>query len=317
MVWRRRTGVILAAVAALLVQAAPGNAAGATTATYNVWHWNVAGNTLHAGSVTDGMVDGAVASIRNRSADLVSFNEICFGQYRAIQERLTAAGWPQDPTTFSRFAATRDADPGICDGGETFGLALFSKQPLGNSNQYVLPWDGKKGSRKMLCAPLRDTPRMRFCTVHITTSNTLTDGVPDNVRQLDAVRGILDSFDAAGDTYLIAGDFNAQPNYGRMNGYYAPSADTPNNPDNTGSHRELDDDDSAHCPGYGEHTVEAAGSPGPPCGVYRKIDQIFVRESRVAGPYSADSLAIGASCAGGTPCSDHRILTGTARVAIG
>ncbi|MEW2490512.1 endonuclease/exonuclease/phosphatase family protein [Streptomyces sp. NPDC048411] len=295
----------------------PAGGAENTSATYNVWHWNVAGNTMHAGSVTDGMVDNTVKSVLNRDADFVSLNEICFGQYKAVQAKLSAAGWPQDSGTFSRFAATRDPDPGICNGAETFGLALFSRQPLGDSQQYVLPWDGKKGTRKMLCAPLRDVALMRFCTVHITTSNAVTEGTPDNVRQLDAVRALLDGFDAAGETYIVAGDFNAQPNYGRMNAYYAPSADTPQNPGNTGNHRELDDADPAYCPGYGEPTVEVTGGTAPPCGTYPKIDEIFVRENRIAGAYSADALALSYSCEGGTPCSDHRALTGTVRLSIG
>ncbi|WP_329060195.1 endonuclease/exonuclease/phosphatase family protein [Streptomyces sp. NBC_01429] len=292
-------------------------ASAATTPTYNVWHWNIAGNTLHRGSTTDGLVDAAVSSIRNRNADFVSVNEMCFTQYKAFQAALVSAGWPQDTGNFSRFAETRAADSGLCGGSGAYGNAIFSKRPLATSKQYTLPSDGRAENRKMLCAPLEAEPLMKFCAVHITTSNETTDGVRNNERQINHVLATLDGFDAAGQTYIIAGDFNAQPHYGRLNGFYAPSANTVNNPSNTGSHRELDDADPDHCPGYGEWTAVGTPSVTPPCGGSAKIDQIFVRESRIVGSYSADSLGISTSCTGVSACSDHRILIGTVRVTVG
>ncbi|MEV4580446.1 hypothetical protein AB0K16_45180 [Nonomuraea jabiensis] len=93
----------------------------------------------------------------------------------------------------------------------------------------------------------------------------------------------------------------------------------PNNSGNTGEHRELDDLDP-RCPGVGETTVgelNAKGEvieTGPPCDQRPKIDLLFVRESAIAGPYTADSLAISTICGG--PCSDHRITTGTVTVRV-
>lgn len=334
--WQRRLTVVLSLFGLVLTGAAPATAA-STTATYTVWNWNVAGNVMHRGSTTDGFVEAAVSSIRHRGADFASFNELCFNQYKAIQEGLVAAGWPEDTGNFSRFAETLAPKAGLCDGRSSFGNALFSKKPLGTSRQYLLPQAVQKTAsgelkdaepRKMLCAPLATQARMKFCTVHITTSNIVQAGQTDadNVRQLNAVRAVLDGFDTAGETYLVAGDFNAQPHYGRLNGYYAPSADTVNNPNNTGAHRELDDADATYCPGYGEWTAD--GTPGaiPPCGGKAKIDHIFARESRVAGPYSADSLAIATGCTVANPpegatdptaCSDHRVVVGTVPLLIG
>lgn len=287
---------------------------GHTDRTFRVWQWNIAGNALHHGAVDDGLAEAAVDSVRHREADFVSLNEVCRGQFDRMRELLADSGWPSGGGTFARFAATRAASPGLCGGTGDYGIALFSRDPLGASREYVLPSDGTAEHRRLLCAALRDEPRMKFCTVHITTSNAVVSGIPDNVRQLRAVLKVLDGFDAAGQAYIIAGDFNAQPDYARLNAFYAPSASTAANPANTGSHRELDDADKAHCPGYGAWT--ALGTPGsaPPCGGRAKIDEIFVRESRLAGPYTAVALSVPTSCRGLVRCSDHRALVGTVRL---
>jgi hypothetical protein len=121
----------------------------------------------------------------------------------------------------------------------------------------------------------------------------------------------LEDYHAVGDTVIIAGDFNAQPDYGRMNGWYSSSLDVPNNSNNTGHYRELDDTDD-RCLGYGERTQ--TDPTGGPCGLGKKIDLIFVRENKLVGTYSGNSLSISSACGG--PCSDHRIVTGTVTVRI-
>lgn len=325
----RRSALAVLAAACLTgpVLTAPAPAlAAVTSATYNVWQWNVAGNTLHDGSTTDGMVSAAVSSIVNRNAAFASFNELCWGQYKAIQAGLKSAGWPADTTNYSRFAASLEPTAGICNGNEEFGNAIFSKQPLGSAARFTLPSDGRPEQRNLLCDNLVALPRVRFCTTHITTSNAIAaNGQPDNVNQLNYVLTQVEAYRSAGDTVIIAGDFNAQPNYGRLNNWYAASLATVNNGGNTGHYRELDDNDSGNCPGYGEWT--ATGTPGstPPCSATQpqaKIDLIFVREDRLAGAYSGDSLSISTACSGipatadypAGSCSDHRILIGTAPV---
>lgn len=283
------------------------------TRTYRVWLWNVAGNLIHSGDTDTGLIAAAASSIVNRDADLVAFNELCRGQYRALQDALIARGWPADETNFARFSASRPGGTSICNGTE-YGNAIFSRRPLGGAERFTLPSDGSAEDRTMLCAPLSALPHLRFCTTHITTSNQpAPDGVAHNIRQLRAVLDQIETYWAGGDTVLIAGDFNAQPDYARLDRFYAPSLDTPNNRDNRGHYRELDDDDRDHCRGYGEVTVDGPPTGGP-CGEGSKIDLIFVREDRLAGPYSADSLAIASSCGG--PCSDHRILTGEVTVHV-
>ncbi|MCX2182852.1 endonuclease/exonuclease/phosphatase family protein [Streptomyces sp. SKN60] len=297
-------------VAAVLLPATTATAEAETPSprTYTVWQWNVAGNTIHHGSTTDGLVTQAAASVVNRSADFAAFNELCQGQYSALVDELRAKGWPQDAQNFARFEPSRAAGNAAVCGGEAFGNALFSKRPLGAAARFALPDDGTAEKRNLLCAPLTDGTATRFCTTHITTSQDF------NVAQLEFVRQKLEEYAGAGETALIAGDFNAQPHYGRLNSYYAPSLDTPNNSNNTGRYRELDDNDADHCLGYGEWTADGTPGATPPCGGYAKIDHIFVRESALAGPYSADSLAISTACTGVAACSDHRILVGTVTV---
>ncbi|MFI6898719.1 endonuclease/exonuclease/phosphatase family protein [Streptomyces sp. NPDC050256] len=306
---RRGVRLLLAGVlAGVLLPAAATQAEAAAARTYTVWQWNVAGNTIHGGSTTDGMVDQAAASVVNRDADFAGFNELCQGQYNALVSELRAKGWPADPQNFARFEPSRQAGNSSVCHGEAFGNGLFSKRPLGAAARITLPDDGTAEKRNLLCAPLADGTATRFCTTHITTNQSF------NVAQLDSVRQKLEGYHTAGETVLIAGDFNAQPHYGRLNSFYAPSLDVPNNSNNTGAYRELDDNDTGNCLGYGEWTADGTPDATPPCGGKAKIDLIFARESALAGPYSEDSLAISTSCTGVPACSDHRIVIGTVTV---
>jgi endonuclease/exonuclease/phosphatase family metal-dependent hydrolase len=332
-----------AVAAAVPPAAAQGRVAEVRTTTVRnvrLWQWNVAGESMHHGSVSDGLVGTAVSSIVGSGADVAVVNELCAQQFRALQAGLAAAGWPQDAGDFAAFQATSPSVPTAC-GEEDFGIALFSAAPLGPVDQVTLPADGSGADRGLLCAPLWALPALRFCTTHITTSSAPgPDGRPANVAQLGAVLERLDAYHAAGSTVLIAGDFNAQPDYHRLDDWYAGSVDGPANGGNTGTHRELDDADPAHCPGYGDWTATGPAGSTPPCSRgsatcqpgdaagCAKIDLAFVREDDLAGPYSADAAAIPTTCPGvpekpgvyeAGSCSDHRALLGTVllRVPLG
>ncbi|MGW0934840.1 endonuclease/exonuclease/phosphatase family protein [Streptomyces sp. NPDC002666] len=93
---------------------------------------------------------------------------------------------------------------------------MFSKRPLGAAARITLPDDGTAEKRNLLCAPLADGTATRFCTTHITTHQSF------NVARLESVRQKLEGYHTAGETVLIAGDFNAQPHYGRLNSFYDP-----------------------------------------------------------------------------------------------
>lgn len=306
MLIRRVLAVWVTAALLVTISAVPAHAA-TVDATYNIWTWNVAGWKMHRGSTTNGLIPALANSIRNRSVHFAALNELCWSQYKAVQANLRNSGWPQDVENFSRFEPHNDT---AC-GGEPFGVAIFSRAPLGGANRYALAADGSSETRKLLCAPLEARPRLRFCTTHITPSNEVINGQKVNERQLGEVLSRLETFHGNGDTVLIAGDFNAQPNYGRLDGWYASSLNHPNNANNRGAYRELDDTEPT-CYGYGEKTQEA-GDLGP-CGQVKKVDLIFVRQNRIVGSYSGDSLAISTNCGG--LCSDHRILIGTVTVSI-
>ncbi|MEU2506172.1 endonuclease/exonuclease/phosphatase family protein [Streptomyces sp. NPDC007863] len=334
------------ALAALLTNATGATAASAEAEAvpYTAWTWNVSGHKMNHGRTDSGLVEEAVGSIgrAENAVDFVSFNEICYSQYRAIRTQL--ASWNPDNPSYARFqeaipAGSTGADGRSICGGESFGKALFSRHRLGVAEYRTfaqesgLSYWSADGVRHpvmsgLLCAPLADRPAMKFCSVHVGPISTTEK--PYGYRQLVELDGILDGFAAAGQTYMIAGDFNAEPDYDRLNRFYAeevpePSGSRAEGP-NYGDHRELDDQD-ASCPGYGEET-SANPVAGLPCGVPSpKIDMIFARADRLASPdHSADSKAIpvctgidetGALKPGSTePCSDHRVVIGRATLLV-
>ncbi|ABP53218.1 Endonuclease/exonuclease/phosphatase [Salinispora tropica CNB-440] len=310
------TRLITASVVSLALLLGSGTAAVATTTTtataatrtYNTWVWNVAGWTMNGASTTNGLITAITDSIRNRSADFAALNEVCRGQYVAVIEKLRDLGWPEDDSNFARFETSHST---ACD-GEPFGNAIFSKAPLGTASHYTLSSDGSSEDRTLLCAPLSATPKVVFCAAHITPSDAIIDGKNINERQLDEVHSLMETFNALGLTVILAGDLNNEPNLDPLNKWYSSSLNTQYNSANYGSYRELDDTDT-RCAGYGEITVDN-GDTGGPCGLGRKIDFIFVRENRLAGSYTGDSLSISTVCGG--YCSDHRIVIGTATVDV-
>lgn len=280
----------------------------AASTTYRVWQWNIAGKKMNGGSTTNGMVKTAISSIKARNVQLVSFNEMCKNQYDSVRSSLKKAGWSKSKT-FSAFVATKTKN---C-GNNSYGNAIFVKAGLSNVNRYTLPSDGSNEARAMVCARVAKES-VRFCSVHITTSNEVVGNATKKINelQLAAVQDALNAYYASGQKVIIAGDFNAQPNYGRMDNWYAPSLNTPNNNHNSGVYREVDDNDSAHCIGYGEYTAVGSDTDKTPCGTpHKKIDMIFFRENQVES-YTGDSLAVAQKCGPkkNAACSDHRILIG-------
>lgn len=308
----RRLLAAVAVLTALTVAAPP--AAAASSVTVRVWSWNVAGHTMHRGSTTDGLIPAATSSIVNRDADVVMLQELCEQQYTALIGSLRAAGWPEDPDNFARFEPNLSGASAVC-GGRGFGIAVLLRGGAGSAQRVVLPDDDTPESHRVLCVPFAAQPLLRACTTHITASNTVAaDGRKVNERQLQAALAVADGHTAAGRTVLVGGDLNAQPSYGRLNGWYSPTVDTAVNGSNSGAYRELDDTDT-RCPGYGEGT--AVGSTGSPCtDPQTKIDHVFVAEDRVAGAYSGDALAVPTTCTIGA-CSDHRVYTGIAPLRVG
>ena len=317
---------VLLAAAAIVVRA--GAAAAASTTRLTTWQWNVAGWQMHRGSITDGMTAAAAASIVNRRADVVVFTELCLQQYNNIIARLRAAAWPNDSSNFARF---QTGLAGTCN-GQDFGQAIFTRRAPRGAIRTLLPDDPRTEDQYLLCVPLTGLA-VRACGVHITTdARLLPDGTPANTAQLKAALRAVESYDAQGWTVLIGGDFNAQPDYGRIHPWYSPAAGN----GGTGHYRELDDTDS-RCRGYGTWTATGLPGASPMCSGgsttctasvatgCAKVDLEFVRENHIAGAYFGDVLAIPMSCPTirGTPaypagsCSDHRVYVASATVSYG
>ncbi|AZK94654.1 MULTISPECIES: endonuclease/exonuclease/phosphatase family protein [Streptomyces] len=297
------------AVPAVASPAAPG------TATYRIWHWNVAGHANNFGSTANGLVDAILGSLSHRNPDFISLNEVCPDQYQAVLKGLQAAGWPQSATNFARFEPMPDANADLCgnDGGgpdqDPYGVAVFSRFAPTGTDRITLPYDGDK-ARKLLCVPVAGQPGgLRFCTTHITFNATY------KTAQLNTVRTRMQDWTTTGGTVITAGDFNVQPHDGLLDDWYAPSVASAHNGNNSGIFRELDDLDPL-CPGWGEQTTE--GTLAGKCGQPAKVDLVFVAESRLVS-YQADALPVARDrCVNrsGTfiPCSDHRIVDATATV---
>lgn len=295
--------------------AEPDPPTGPLTRTYRILHWNVAGNKVNQARTNTGMIPELIRFIDSHNAHFVGLNEICRSQFDEIKARLERRGWPQNAQHFARFAASIPASgmPSRCG---AFGNAIFSKLPLGTATRVELPSDGTRESRYLLCAPITTLNHLRFCTTHLTPK--IADG--HNRRQVNKVFQTLENYYERGDTVIVTGDFNTEPNAASMDAVYAPGVNTPNNRNNHGNYRELDDNDAAHCRGYGQATGQYAS--GGACGKGRKIDYIFVRANRVVWnadtPYTASARALNRNCGAGNNelCSDHRMLTGRVTVKI-
>jgi endonuclease/exonuclease/phosphatase family metal-dependent hydrolase len=284
---------------------------------YRVLHWNVAGGKIHKGRTNTGLIRALRSAVQELDPHFIGLNELCRSQFEALKRGLIADRWPDDPEKFARFVESRTPrlTPGKCGGA---GVAIFSKKAIRAAERFELPSDGSVDHRWLICAPLVDLDHMRFCSTHLTPR--LRDG--HNRKQLRKLFGHLERYHRHGDTVLLTGDLNTEPDAESMNAVYAPGVDTPHNRNNSGEYRELDDSDASQCRGYGEATGLRGGGGG--CGDGRKIDYLFVRRDRVERDgdpqvdYGADSRPLNHACsASGTDlCSDHRMLTGRVTVRV-
>ncbi|MEV4112445.1 hypothetical protein [Nonomuraea sp. NPDC049695] len=96
-----RLMVAVVAVGATLLPGGSARAADSVVETVNVWQWNVSGWKMNRASTTTGMVEAAAASIVNRNSDFAAFNELCWSQYKALQDKLVQKGWVAEGKSFS------------------------------------------------------------------------------------------------------------------------------------------------------------------------------------------------------------------------
>lgn len=266
--------------------------------TYRVLHWNIAGgkeNNCEAPLITR-----AVARmVQEHDVDYVGLNEVCPGQFTAIEAALRAQ-W--------RLGAREDFAAYVGDGTDrVVGNGIFSRFGVQNVTREQIGTD-MYGARNLLCATHPTLPHLRFCSVHLTPGDAAARA------QLGRVFDRLEAWwSARRDTLLLTGDLNLHPDDVGLDAVYSAAANSRNNGDNRGAYRELDDADRAHCLGYGERSLPSTG--GGPCNEGGKIDFILARENRiVAGDYDANTLDIPTDCTG--VCSDHRAVVGRVRVRV-
>lgn len=321
-VLRRRSLLVVMALG-LLIALLPGTGrAGAEAGDrqLTVSTWNIAGSHATFGGRIE-LLHKVHASMMANDPDVVVLNEICHRQYKYLQGVLQQQDWSSG-TSFTRY--TKMDDHHGCsteDGSDTVGMALFSKEQLAagiDSVRLPLEESGSDRGHYLSCATAAATETLKFCFTHLTSKVGDSDEY-GNAAQVAELTRLLNGLDDAGNTVVVAGDFNALANDDRLNGLYSAAADTENNPDNHGAFREVDDTDPG-CPGYGEAT--SIHPPKGACDGAKKIDFIFANESRLTGSHSAESLPHPV-CKGTEEsqheahepvCSDHRNLIGTVTV---
>lgn len=277
----------------------PDGGGGAVERNYRILHWNIAGGKEND-CQTEGITRAVRRYVRDNAVDFVGLNECCPSQFAAITEALRAE-WALGAT------AAVGAYVGDGGSGRVVGNAIFSRFRLQNVTRQQLGTD-MYGTRNLICGQAGDLSHLRFCSTHLTPGDVVA-----RTQAVKALDQIEQWWTNRGDTVILSGDLNLHSNDPGLNRFYSAAANTPNNPDNTGRYRELDDADPKHCIGYGEGS-QPAGTGGP-CMLGGKIDHIFVRENRIlANDYAGDTFTIPNDCTGA--CSDHRAVFGRARVRV-
>ena len=312
-------GAAAIAVTAVAVPIVQANADTAAETSVNTLTWNIEGG--YNGGFGE-QLDEVMKAVKDKDPDFLVVNELCSVQYDSMKERLVESGWTK-AKNYARYS-TMDTRKS-CNNGkqDKIGFGIFSKQnlkPSQDGDETQLYADPHSPGRKHFvnCVTPEDSPDVRMCGTHL-VPNTGLDGEPNdsNVKQVKDLNKTLSSYVDDGKAVVVAGDFNARPNWGRLDSIYAESVDTEANSGNTGAFRELDDDNADHCLGYGAGTMDGGDRPEP-CnqdeGV--KIDMIFASEANISGDYSAEVLAIPETCKGDNDddvdvCSDHHAVSGT------
>ena len=221
-------------------------------------------------------------AIDNYDPDIVTFNEICYSQYRKIRPDMIARGYS------STYATTTTG--GACDNfdkawGRNFGDAVFSKGPVPNTQQrYLLPDSTGGEPRQLLCADTKlQGVDCKVCTTHLSNDSMVRK---KQVRTIAQKANVWVNSTAV----IITGDFNAIPSSSEMGLMYSHSG-------GTGVFQEADESDTCipYCRG-GEITFRDN----------KKIDYIFFSAQHFGG------LTADAKSRYPNPITDHNCLEGSA-----
>ncbi|MFJ6796794.1 endonuclease/exonuclease/phosphatase family protein [Streptomyces sp. NPDC091268] len=278
-----------------------------------VMQWNICGaaqNCRNRGATGAGSSVARLAEqVAARHPDLLSVNEICRSQFEALQRLVSIHGWRMEGS----YAQMHDNVP-ACGNDSSYGLAVFSKEPLtgppqyrpfgATSEEYVAQGRAEQVRRGVLCVPTTvKYRRLLLCGAHAGTE----------AEQLVEAEGwFADAALFPPDLPVVfAGDLNEQPNEAPLAGIYSHTRGEKDTYEPRGRFIEADESDrewfrqgaagGVRCDAP-RATRCRNGAPTADDG--RKIDYIFATEADFTSP------------AGRTedfPESDHVLYEGTFR----
>ncbi|MCB5178000.1 endonuclease/exonuclease/phosphatase family protein [Streptomyces antimicrobicus] len=282
--------------------------------TVTVLHWNICGaaqNCANRGATHEGSSVARLAGeAAHRRPDLLTVNEVCRAQYEELELLLALKGWRMS----GAYAQMHDNVP-ACGGDSSYGLAVFSRQPLTGPVQYrpfTATGDEEYEAqgrvepvrRGVLCAPTTARGRqLVLCGAHGGTE-------PGQMAQAHEWFADTTAFPAQLPV-VFAGDLNQQPNEASMAGIYAHTRGEKDPGEPTGRFTEADETDKAwfrlgaaggvRCD---PKQVSRCRNGAPTAADGRKIDYIFATEEHFTAPAARTTRF---------PESDHELYQGTFR----
>ena len=261
-----------------------------------VMHLNICGNVCWEAADADGdgtdsrgsisRIDKVISAVDSYQPHVLTFNEICYSQYRALRTELISRGYG------STYASTTTA--GGCDNfdntnGQGFGNAIFFKGTVSSTQQkFLLPNTAGEEPRHLLYTTVTlDGKSTKIATTHITPKSAM------RTQQIQFVANKAAEWIAQGTPVIITGDFNAQPGDAEMGLMYSHSG-------GTGKFQEADESNACPSPltfcRGGEATFNES----------KKIDYIFFSAVHFGG------MEGDAKSRYPNPISDHNTLQGSA-----
>ncbi|MFD3905764.1 endonuclease/exonuclease/phosphatase family protein [Streptomyces sp. CB04723] len=282
-----------------------------------VLHYNLCGAAAacpwNAGGSGPGTsVERVVSEASAFRPDVITLNEVCETQYRALLEQLERAGRPMHGT----YASSQDNVPN-CGPTGAFGTAVLSRGPITSEEPDYRPFAHTGNEtytnggrtvpvrRGILCAPTHISRKpLLACTAHTYAR------APEQLRE---IRDRLAEDSVPGDmAVLLAGDLNLQPNEPALGYLYAHPTGAGDRP--SGRFREGDETDRAWFSQGSTGGVVCTGSEpercrnGEPTADDRKIDYAFADTRHFTGGHGDAEMY---------EESDHAMLTAVFTLAPG
>jgi endonuclease/exonuclease/phosphatase family metal-dependent hydrolase len=233
--------------------------------------FNACGNVCNHGDQGDGSVVQAIRdSIYGHSPrpDAVTLNEMCYGQFEALQNRINAGDWDME----GHFSKARDHVDDCNGTDKRFGNAVFVRGTVSDVSRKWFSAQAGDELRNIICVKVEWATPTRVCATHLTHLDTTScDSYPDDgfqtCRSMQAaeVEGHVDDYIGNGVAVVVGGDFNAEPRQGALDHLY----DNWVNPEGSG---------------HGDFKEVDQGEPACRCGEdtrgSQKLDYVFVSSGK-------------------------------------